>query len=255
MQPKRNHENFASRSVHGSIAHELGHRIVSGVIVAGHVFPNEDALSIELGVSRTALREALKILSAKGLIEVRPKTGTRVRPAQDWNFLDRDVLGWWFGAAAPERRVRALFEVRQIIEPAAAALVAACAPTAARRRITAAYHELERDWQGPEISTEPDVRFHQEILNETGNVFLRAFGLLIDTALQASIRLSGSQPGARERALPRHRAVAEAIAARDPEAARSAMEGLLAGALDNIDRAIGSSRRRGRRDNTHTICL
>jgi DNA-binding FadR family transcriptional regulator len=246
MQPKRNHQNFASRSVHGSIAHELGHRIVSGAFEAGHVFPNEDTLSLEFGVSRTALREALKILSAKGLIEVRPKTGTRVRPAQEWNFLDRDVLGWWFGAAAPERRVRALLEVRQIIEPAAAALVAARAPAAARRRITAAYQELERAWQEPEISTEPDVRFHQEILNETGNVFLRAFGLLIDTALQASIRLSGSQPGARERALPRHRAVAEGIAARDPQAARTAMEALLEGALGNIDRAVRSGRGRGR---------
>jgi DNA-binding FadR family transcriptional regulator len=167
-----------------------------------------------------------------------------VRSAHDWNFLDRDVLGWWLGAAAPKRRVRALFEVRQIIEPAAAALVAARAPAAARRSVTAAYHELERAWQRPEISTEPDVQFHQAILNETGNVFLRAFGLLIDTALQASIRLSGSHPGARERALPRHRAVAEAIAARDPETARIAMEALLAGALDNIDHQIGPTRRR-----------
>ena len=88
---------YSDRSVHGQVVHELGRRIIGGQYAPGSVLPNEDALSAEFNVSRTALREATKMLAAKGLVESRPKVGTRVRPAGDWNTLDADVLAWRLG--------------------------------------------------------------------------------------------------------------------------------------------------------------
>src|SRR5579871_5277797 len=93
---------FSRRSLHGQVAHDIGRRILGGLVKPGELLPSETELSQRLGVSRTALREAIKVLAGKGLIESRPKTGTRVRPRESWNFLDPDVLTWAFAGHAAE---------------------------------------------------------------------------------------------------------------------------------------------------------
>ena len=115
---------FSRRSIHGQIAHEIGQRILRGDFPPGAVLPNESAFSVELKVSRTALREAIKVLAAKGLVDSRPKIGTRVRPRNQWNMLDPDVLAWSFSVGDTERHAINLTEMRRILEPAAAALAA-----------------------------------------------------------------------------------------------------------------------------------
>jgi DNA-binding FadR family transcriptional regulator len=93
---------FSRRSLHGQVAHDIGRRILGGLVKPGELLPCETELSHTLGVSRTALREAIKVLSGKGLIESRPKTGTRIRPRESWNFLDPDGLTWAFEANTAE---------------------------------------------------------------------------------------------------------------------------------------------------------
>ncbi len=112
------------RRLHGAIAHKLGAAIVSGEYRPGDTLSGEVAFSEALDVSRSAYREAVQVLSAKGLVESRPKTGTRVLPRNRWNLLDPDVLAWAFSGEPDIHFVRSLFELRSIVEPAAARLAA-----------------------------------------------------------------------------------------------------------------------------------
>src|SRR5437867_4809520 len=112
---------YPEQSLHGRIVHAIGRRILGGDLQPGDLLPAEP----ELGASRTVVREAIKVLAAKGLVESRPKTGTRVRPRESWNLLDPDVLAWLQDGAVSEDLLRKLTEVRRIIEPAAAELAAA----------------------------------------------------------------------------------------------------------------------------------
>ncbi|HWU80722.1 MAG TPA: GntR family transcriptional regulator, partial [Caulobacter sp.] len=116
-------EGFSGR-IHGSIARALGIAIVSGQHQPGDVLNNEIDASEKLHVSRSAYREAIRILAAKGLVESRPKTGTRVSPRNRWSLLDPEVLAWFFESEPSEGFLQELYELRMIVEPAAAALAA-----------------------------------------------------------------------------------------------------------------------------------
>src|SRR5690606_28804370 len=226
-------------SLHGQVANEIGARILRGDFGPSGVLPNEADLSAELNVSRTALREAIKVLAAKGLLESRPKTGTRVRPRESWNMLDPDVLAWQFAAGDVERFARDLFEVREIIEPPAAAMAALRATPPDVEAISAAYDGMAAAGHDLDRSIEPDLRFHLSILAASGNELLVPMGALIETALASSMKISGSYPGAQFHSLPRHKAVLDAIRHGAPEAASAAMRVLLSEAIDNIRRVIG----------------
>ena len=106
--------------LHGTIARDIGMRIVSGRIAPGRVLDGEIEASERLRVSRTAYREAVRILAAKGLIESRPKIGTRVSEPRHWHLLDPDVISWIFTSTPDERLLSGLFELRTVVEPAAA---------------------------------------------------------------------------------------------------------------------------------------
>src|SRR5215471_14211518 len=134
---------YPRHGLHGAVVHDIGVRILRGELQPGQLLPNEDELGGSLGVSRTVLREAIKVLAAKRLVESRPKTGTRVRPRDDWNLLDPDVLAWQLAAGPVERFVSDLFELRQMIEPPAAAIAARRATPAEIRRIAQAYAAME----------------------------------------------------------------------------------------------------------------
>ncbi len=229
---------FSRRNVHGRVAHEIGARIIRGELVPGDTLPNEADLSAELNVSRTALREAIKLLASKGLVESRPKTGTRIRARADWNMLDPDVLSWLVTDESFEDYADHLFEVRRIIEPAAAAIAADRADSEAVSRIERAYADMVAAGEDIEAGVEPDLRFHQSVLKATGNEFLAPLGALIESALATSFRISSSYPGARLSSLPRHEAVIAAIRAGDAAAARAAMARLLDDAIVDFHRVV-----------------
>lgn len=238
----RGDKTFSRRSRHGQIAVEIGMRIVRGDLPPGTVLPNEADLSDQFSVSRTALREAIKVLAAKGLVESRPKTGTKVRPRDEWNLLDPDLLSWQFATQPVERLAKDLFEIRLIVEPAAAAMAAERATEPQRDIIRQALADMALAPDG-EASIEPDLRFHQSILAASNNEFLQPLGSLIETAMATSFQLTNNVPGALQGSVPLHQAVYDAIAAQEPEKAREAMRILLDGALDDVFRAIASRAR------------
>ena len=230
---------FSRRSLHGQVAHEIGARIFRGDLAPGDTLPSEAELSVDLNVSRTALREAIKLLAAKGLVESRPKTGTRIRQRTSWNMLDPDVLSWLVSDGAFEYYADDLFEMRRVIEPAAAAIAARRGDRRAIAAIEQAFADMVAAGEDIEAGVEPDLRFHQGILAATGNQFIAPLGALIESALATSFRISSSRPGAKLNSLPRHEAVLKAIAAGDAEPARKAMEALLSDAMEDFRRVVG----------------
>ena len=233
-----NSRTFSRRSLHGQVAHEIGLRIVTGEFPPETILPNEETYSATLKVSRTSYREAMKFLAAKGLVESRPKIGTRVRPREQWNMLDPDVLSWCFTAGPSMSHARSLFEVRSIVEPAAAAMAAERADDAQLLIIENALATMKTVKPDTDASVEADLQFHQGIMRACGNDLLTPLGYLIESALAQSFKLSTRRPGARENSIPLHEAVFVAIKNRKPDQARAAMDVLLSGAWKDIEGVI-----------------
>lgn len=235
-----NSRTFPRRSIHGQVAHELAMRIMSGAVDPGDSLPTEETASSGLNVSRTAYREALKVLAAKGLVESRPKTGTRVRPRAEWNMLDPDLLAWSFEAGPSESFARSLFEMRQIVEPAAAELAAERATDAEIAVMRDAVEAMTSAGPDLDLWVAADLKLHLAILATTHNELLESFGYLIDQALAQSFGLSSRDPSARAQSLPFHVALFERIEARDPQGAGNAMRHLLASARQDLEEVISA---------------
>jgi DNA-binding FadR family transcriptional regulator len=218
---------YSGRNLHGQVVHELGRRIVGGACPPGKALPNEEELCRELGVSRTALRESVKVLAAKGLVESRPRIGTRVRANEDWNMLDPDVLAWRCATLPDAHFVLQLNEMREIIEPASAALAARNRTQAQLRHIEDAFAAMTAA-ENIDQWVEADLQFHSAILDATNNPLLRPLGAMIGTALESLLGLSARKAGDFKIALPDHGKVLDAIRSQDGEAARQRMTSLLA---------------------------
>lgn len=225
----------AGRRIHGSVARNLGVAILAGRHAPGDVLPGEIDFSEQLGVSRTAYREAIRILSAKGLVESRPKTGTRVSARGRWNLLDPDILAWTFEGGPSEAFIRDLFELRMIVEPAAAALAAARRSVEDVARMGRALEDMARHGLATEAGRAADQAFHNAILEAACNGPLFSLSSSIAAAVTWTTifkQRSHTQP---RDPMPDHRAVHEAIVAADPEAARTAMTELVRLALADTE--------------------
>lgn len=210
------------------VADALGRRIVSGVIAHGNVIPTEPEIQNEFGVSRTAVREAVRLLSAKGLTETRPKTGTRVRPPSDWNLLDPDVLGWHLADRPAPHFIEDLFEMRLIFEPAAAEIAAERADGELLARMQAAMDAMAAAPRGSLAQVEADLAFHKAILEASGNLLLRSLGSLIESALSVTFGLNWrSRSTSHEDRIEMHRNVLEFIKAGKARQAGLAMHRLI----------------------------
>lgn len=229
---------LSNRGLLGRVVHATGLRILGGELPPGTALPNESDWSRQLGVSRTVLREATKVLISKGLIESRPKTGTSVRPADHWNLLDPDVLSWQLAVMPRQRFVRELFELRRAFEPTVAALAAVRASRTHLKEMAAALEGMAAAGDDGHRFIAPDTRFHQTILKAVDNGMLRSLSGVIETALTVSMYLSLETPRGQRHSIPLHRAVYEAFRARDPEAARAAMMKLIDDAEEDAFRAL-----------------
>jgi len=228
-----------ARNVHEFIADQLGTEIIAGVHPPGALLPGEGELRARFGVSRTALREGFRVLTAKGLIVSRTKVGTRVRAKADWNMLDPDVLAWHLHAAPSEEFVADLFQLREMVEPQAAALAAQSCGDTALNGIEAAYADMVRHQDGSSELIDADLRFHQAILQATGNHFIAALGGLIHAALIGSFRLGWeSAMFMHDDRLLQHRLVLDAIRGRNPKQAHASMAALLRDSVDDVRRAL-----------------
>lgn len=213
----------SSSSLHRRIVHGLGRQILSGKLRPGQPLP----IPSHLNASRTALREAIKVLTAKGLVEARPRVGTRVRPREEWQLLDPDVLAWHYESPLRVDFLRQLTEFREVIEPAAAAMAAARATDTDIETIERAYLDMAAAAKGDRVQLEKfvaaDTRFHSAIVRASGNDLLGQMGQTVFSALVLSFRATTQRPGAARASLPRHRAILEAIRRHQPAAARTAM--------------------------------
>jgi DNA-binding FadR family transcriptional regulator len=178
-------------------------------------------------VSRSVVRDAVKILVGKGLLEVRRGIGTRVRPRSSWTLLDDDVLAWSQSAPVSGETMRQLLEVRVVVEPRAARWAAGRASEEDLTLIRSALEQMESGTSSVENFVVADAAFHRSVLRASENEFLGAFEGVIFSALLTSIRLTNRDPRENTESLPFHREVYEAIAASDPDRAEQAMERLL----------------------------
>ncbi|QYK43099.1 MAG: FadR family transcriptional regulator [Paracoccaceae bacterium] len=206
----------------------LGQRITNDVYSPEAVMPTEEELAESLGVSRATLRDAIKVLSGKGLVRTARRYGTRVRPIEEWNLLDADVV-MWHDPAHP--RIRRIFaettELRAILEPAAAALAARRATPEQVRTLLAAANAIHPGQVDVEHLFDADCRFHLTLLDMTRNNVMRQMRPIILTMLRVSYEFGVGNPQNEKVSREGHIAVAEAIAARDAEGARKAMSAML----------------------------
>lgn len=213
----------------------LGREIVTGRYDR-HGFPTEAELAGQYAVSRSVTREAVKMLTAKGLLTARPRLGTTVQPASAWNLFDADVLRWLLERRFSLTLLRQFSELRVAIEPAAAALAARAADAAALARIEAGLRRMAAAEAGDDDALEADIAFHIAVLQAAGNPFYLQFRDLVGTALRTSIRFTNRFQG-RSASVPAHRAVHDAIRARDALAAHAAMASIIREVMELIDQA------------------
>lgn len=199
------------RNLHTQIAERIGACIVAGEIGPGRPLPSEMALCEMLGASRTAVREAIRVLAGKGLVESRAKSGTRVRPAEQWSHFDPDVLRWQLASARLDEYLPKLFALRHAVEPAAAGLAAAAATAEDKRCIREALEAMETAGTNDDY-VRGDIAFHKSIFIATRNEFFWPIAQMLEVMLQPSFEIAA--PGDhRRRALAEHRDVMEAIVA------------------------------------------
>jgi GntR family transcriptional regulator, galactonate operon transcriptional repressor len=234
------------RGMHDVAVHEIGQRIVRGDLEPGTVLAIE-SLEREFG-SRTVVREALRVLADKGLVGARPKRGTFVRPRDEWRLLDDDMLRWQLGQRPDMAFLDNLAEVRAIIEPAAARLAAQRRTDADLEELHAALTLAADPAAAPDQLVDADVRFHRTLLAAAGNELLQRMESVIETGLRARDLLVHGQSTWAD-SVPAHRAVLDAVEARDPAAAQAAMEALLDQAVRDVadlgadlDEAVGKGR-------------
>jgi DNA-binding FadR family transcriptional regulator len=224
--------------IHQAIARDLGTAILTGKYKPGDLFEGEIEASERLGVSRTAYREAVRILIARGMVESRPKAGTRVLPRNRWNVLDPEMLAWMFAGEPDPDFIRDLFELRGVIEPAAAEFAARRRTDAQLATMDAALEEMGRYGLSTPEGRAADQRFHHAILAATRNDALSALASSVGAAVSWTTKFKHRKKLMPRDPLPDHRAVYQAIAARDTAAARATMAELLRLALADMDIAI-----------------
>lgn len=203
-------------------------------IVIGHydsrAFPIEADIAVRFGVSRSVVREAIKMLSAKGLLTARPRKGTSVQPAEYWNLFDPDVLRWMLERKFSLELLRQFSELRLAIEPMAAALAARAHDDRALAAIQAGYERMAAAEAASDNPLDADIAFHVAILIASANPFYMQFRDVVSTALQTSIRFTNRLKG-HTASLPQHYAVLDAIARRDADGASAAMRTLIEDAM------------------------
>ncbi|MGX7952905.1 FadR/GntR family transcriptional regulator [Tsuneonella sp. HG249] len=203
----------------------IGRAIVTGAYDSTP-FPTEASLATEFGVSRSVVREAVKMLGAKGLLTARPRKGTTIQPATYWNLFDPDVLRWLLERKFSLELLRHFTELRIAIEPGAAALAARTHDGEGLAIISAGFARMVAAEAGDDDPLDSDIAFHVAILEACGNPFYRQFRDVVETALRTSIRFTNRFKG-RTADLDQHRAVLEAIERHDSEAAGTAMAALI----------------------------
>lgn len=202
---------------------KIGQDIVSGRLSSEAQLPNETEWCEKLEISRSVLREALRVLVSKKLITIRARTGGRIRPRSDWSVLDPDILRWLCNGEDQRNFSRELFEVRRIVEPAAARIAAERAKPEQIAELRRCCDEMAAAGEDSDLFIEPDNRYHRTLLEAVGNSLVRGLTETITVALEVTLRMSLNARRGNQPSVPLHRAVCEAVASRNGDAAYAAM--------------------------------
>jgi DNA-binding FadR family transcriptional regulator len=213
--------------LHGTIARDLGIAIVSGRYKPGDLLTGEIASSEILEVSRTAYREAIRILAAKGLVVSKPKIGTKVNAKSNWHILDPDVLAWAFETGPDLDMLNSLFELRDVVESAAAAYAALRRSDAQLKIMRQAIEGMKQFTLATEAGRQADIDFHGTLLQATGNPFIISLIDGFSAAIVTTTMYKQREHPLRRDPIPDHLHVFEAIADKDPPRAQSAMSELI----------------------------
>ncbi|MGH3749233.1 MAG: FadR/GntR family transcriptional regulator [Micromonosporaceae bacterium] len=226
-----------ARGIHGRTVEIIAQRVVTGQLAEGETL-DIPALQHELDVSQTVLREALRVLAAKGLVDARPKRGTFVRPRSDWRLLDGDVLRWQFAERPQQRLFDDLHELRDIVEPGAASLAATRATEDDIAALDAALAEMSAAGDDLDAVVAADLAFHRALLAAAHNELLMRMEVVLETGLAERDRMvHGAQRSADP--VPNHKAVVDAVRRRQPRQAERAMRSLLQKAMEDVARLGG----------------
>ncbi|MEZ8991045.1 GntR family transcriptional regulator [Vibrio breoganii] len=213
----------SKRSLHVQVAREIARGILSGELAQGSILPGEMSLCEQFGISRTALREAVKLLTSKGLLESRPKVGTKVVNRAFWNFLDPQLIEWMDGLADVDQFCMQFLGLRRAIEPEACALAAQFATAEQRIELSETFQEMVEVASESELNierwTDVDTRFHSLIFNSTGNDFYLPFGNIL-TTMFVNFIVHSSEEGST--CINEHREIYNAIMAGNSDKARQA---------------------------------
>lgn len=237
----------AVRGLHGALVEDLGRHIVTGRAPPGHTLPREPELAAEFDVSRTVVREALRVLATKGLVDARPRRGTRIRPREDWRMLDPDLLRWAVESEDVGTLLRQLIDIRLMVEPPAARLAAERAGEAERTSLREAYAVLAASIGDADDFIEADLVLHGAIIAATANPLLGELVAAIEAALRLGRRIQVRIAGT-ERPLPSgpveaHRVLVEAIVSGRGRQAETAMRRVVEAAAHDAEFVLAQGRR------------
>jgi GntR family galactonate operon transcriptional repressor len=228
---------YPRRGMHGEIVHRIGFQIVSGQLLPGHVLAAEETIDGER-VSRTAFREMVKVLAAKGLLVSKQNVGTRVRPRSDWNLFDPDILSWQLESGLDLHSFAQMTELRLLIEPAAARLAAERATAEEVAKLTSSFRLMTEAGSDHERYVTADLDFHQTILAACHNDMIEQLGSILRELFRLTFAFSARIPDAAVSALDLHEKILVAIQSRSAEDAGSSMIELLTHTAGDVERAL-----------------
>ena len=236
-------------NLHDRVTRTLAFRVLEAERASEQlVFPNEADLCHQLGVSRTIVREAVKVLADKGMLEVRPRSGTRARSRSEWNLLDPDILSWQAQSQPDGRFLHDLCEVRLAIEPIASGFAALRATSREIAQIGRCLEQREAgaETADPDRAVDLDLEFHASVVAASHNPLLQQLMSAIRepfrTALSYTTRLRASEV----LGLTAHRGLFEAISRRDPLKARAASEEIVGLAMLAVEEVIRNEQKQRR---------
>ena len=241
---------YSLRGVQGRVIRSIGEEIVRGLYPPGVTLPREADLMGRHAASRTTVREAIKVLSAKGLVETRQKVGTRVRSRDEWNVFDADVLSWHTLDNVDQDILKDLIEMRQLVEPPAARFAAGRANLDDIGRIGEACDAMRAAVDDPPAYANADVQFHMAVFSASKNMLLKGFAHIVANFLQFSFRIQQDampESGRLSDDLGVHVGIFEAINRGDAAAAESGMLRAILDGKANLQRARERYRRRDRK--------
>ena len=231
------------KNAHASTVEVLGKSIVAGQYPVGASLPPEPQLCENFGVSRTVVRESIKSLVAKGLIVTGPKLGTRVLPEDQWNWFDPDVVSWLSQKRLSADFLRDLQELRRIVEPAAIRLAAERATPIDIQGVSAAYDGMKKAIEEGGDYVTHDMHFHTGMLVASHNRMIVQMSKALGALLRTSFEISTTRKDAPKTSLPLHKAVLDAVVAKNPDKAEKAIRVLIEGAHQDMEHVLSSRRK------------